>query len=177
MYTRPSDVFTLKQELAFPENTTLEADWLSGTHTSAWSAVHPGSTCSCLFVCCVSDSFFSDPSHEHTLPRNANVKEASSGQRARARSAVFTVCFHVWLLNGRWRLAAAELNFHGDKRVSDLARRRNFDERKPGGFSGYSTLPSGSGGKKKPDRMADGWQGRLFSWRNKGAADAGLILF
>lgn len=109
----------------------------------------------------MSDSFFSDPSHEHTLPRNANVNEASSGQRARARSAVFTVCFHVWLLNGRWRLAAAELNFHGDKRVSDLARRRNFDERKPGGFSGYSTLLSGSGGKKKS----------LTGWLMAGRAD------
>lgn len=31
--------------------------------------------------------------------------------------------------------------------------------------------------KKKPDGTADGWRCRLFSWRNKGAADAGLILF
>lgn len=31
--------------------------------------------------------------------------------------------------------------------------------------------------KKKTDGTAAGWQFRLFSWRNKGAADAGLILF
>lgn len=31
--------------------------------------------------------------------------------------------------------------------------------------------------KKEPDVTAAGWQCRLFSWRNKGAADAGLILF
>lgn len=115
----------------FPQNCTLQADWLSGipsaNHGGSCALAAPAVVCVCAFAVCL----FTDESAEPPDPSHQRTQ--SSKRRHGVSVRAFTVCFPAWLLNGRLRPAAAELRFHADGRFNAAARRRWGT---PGGFSG-----------------------------------------